>query len=91
MIELKEKAMDRNRDFDPVKLEDGTELFFSQRSDSSGNVVRCISKRDGKDTGLCSWNTQTGRMSARIEPLNENTISIMRAMIDGVEQILNDK
>jgi hypothetical protein len=91
MIKLKEEAFDKNRDFEPVKLDDGTELYFAQRSDSTGNVIRCIARRENVDTGLCSWNTQTGRMSARIEPLNENTISIMRSMIDGVEQILNDK
>lgn len=90
-LELRQKQQEKNLDFDPVTLEDGTVLTFTMRQSGNDTVVRCSAKKNGKEIGYGSWNTTADRFSMYVEPMSmsSDARALAQAVYDGIMQILD--
>ena len=90
-LELKQKQQDRNLDFDPVTLEDGTVLTFTMRQSGKDTIVRCSAKKNGREIGYGSWNTKADRFTMYVEPMSmsSDARALAQAIHDGIIQILD--
>ena len=88
-LELRQKQQEKNLDYDPVTLEDGTVLSFTLRQDGSKYIVRCSAKKNDKEIGYGVWSTVSDRFSIRIEPMSHTDAkATSQAMLDGLWQIV---
>lgn len=88
-FELKRKQEDKNYDYNPVTLEDGTVLESKIRQDGTKYIVRCSAKKNDVEIGYGVWNTIADRFSVRVEPMSRTNAKILsQAIADRIWQIL---
>lgn len=90
-IELRQKQQEKNLDFDPVTMDDGTVLTFTMRQSGKDIAVRCSAKKNGKEIGYGSWNTKADRFTMYVEPMSmsSDARALAQAIHDGIIQILD--
>ena len=88
-FELSRKQDDKNYDYNPLTLEDGTVLESKIRQDGTKYIVRCSAKKNDREIGYGVWNTISDRFSIRIEPMSHaDAKTISQAIADSIWQIV---
>ena len=88
-LELIQKQQEKNLDYEPVTMEDGTVLDFTIRQEGGKSIVRCSAKKDGKEIGYGAWNTISDRFSIRVEPMSRTDAkALAEAIFSGIMQIV---
>lgn len=88
-FELRRKQEDKNFDYDPVTMEDGTVLDSKIRQDGNKYIVRCSAMKDGREIGYGVWNTIADRFSVRVEPMSRTDArKLSQAIADCIWQII---
>lgn len=93
-LELKESTQRKSVDFEPVTLQSGVEVHFSQVEDGERREYRGRAMMGEKEVGTASYTTSGNRIFLNVHPVSEISEAVAKevaeTLLSGVLSMFNN-